>query len=256
MQASFYRFAFRSHFHDTFAIGVIEHGSQRFFGRGCSDIVPSRGIYTINPGTVHAGAPANTHGWHYLMAYIDRKIVDDVATGIWGSRNGSFSFNAPVTYDDRLAGELLSTLKILASQECNAVETQSILYATLSKLLIRHGDIRTARRRVPADHPRVHRACEFMYENAGRHITLADIAAEVGLSPYHFLRMFKGVVGLSPHVFLNQCRVERARAAIEENADLAEAALISGFSDQSHMSRRFKEIYGTSPGRYRQNLFQ
>jgi AraC family transcriptional regulator len=82
--------------------------------------------------------------------------------------------------------------------------------------------------------------------------TLEQMAALVGLSPYHFARQFKVATGLPPHQFLIARRVERAKQFLQAGTDvsLAEVALRAGFSDQSQFSRHFKRLVGVTPGRF------
>ena len=78
---------------------------------------------------------------------------------------------------------------------------------------------------------------------------LADIA---GLSMFHFARAFKQSEGMTPHEYLVQCRVRRAKDLLAEtDLPLSEIALASGFSDQSHCARRFREHVGVTPSSYR-----
>jgi AraC-like DNA-binding protein len=83
-------------------------------------------------------------------------------------------------------------------------------------------------------------------------IDLADLAAVANLSRCHFARAFKQSVGATPHDYLVQCRLERAQELLADTEmPLAEIALATGFSDQSHFSRRFREHLLSSPSAFR-----
>jgi len=83
-------------------------------------------------------------------------------------------------------------------------------------------------------------------------IDLADLAAVANLSRCHFARAFKQSVGATPHDYLVQRRLERAQELLTETEmPLAEIALATGFSDQSHFSRRFREHLNASPSAFR-----
>jgi AraC family transcriptional regulator len=83
--------------------------------------------------------------------------------------------------------------------------------------------------------------------------TLAEMAAVVGLNPYHFARQFKAATGLPPHKYVILRRVERAKQLLQAGTglSLAEVALSAGFSDQSQFSQHFKRLVGVTPGRFR-----
>lgn len=83
-------------------------------------------------------------------------------------------------------------------------------------------------------------------------ISLNDLAAEVGMSRFHFARRFRCATGVTAHEFVLQARVERARIMLKRTSTpLPEIARQCGFADQSHLTREFKKRVGTTPGAYR-----
>jgi AraC-like DNA-binding protein len=72
----------------------------------------------------------------------------------------------------------------------------------------------------------------------------------VGLSRYHLLRVFKQSTGLPPHAWRAQRRVHMARRLLSSGMSITDAALESGFADQSHLSHWFKRMVGTTPRQY------
>jgi AraC family transcriptional regulator len=98
-------------------------------------------------------------------------------------------------------------------------------------------------------------AVAFIDENYQHDISLGDIAASAHLSPYHFARTFKKSLGVTPHQYLVQVRVNSARSLIASGASagsLAEIASAVGFADQSHLTRHFKRVFGKTPRQLRQ----
>jgi AraC-like DNA-binding protein len=71
------------------------------------------------------------------------------------------------------------------------------------------------------------------------------------LDRYALARQFRMRLGTSPYRYLSMRRLDRAKSLMRDNCSLAEAAVESGFVDQSHMTRQFKRAYGLSPGRWR-----
>ena len=81
--------------------------------------------------------------------------------------------------------------------------------------------------------------------------SLDDLAAEAGLSPFHFQRMFKASHGLSPRAWLEALRVEEAKRLMRAGVGLAEVASACGFAHQSHFTRAFRAATGSTPGVWR-----
>lgn len=80
--------------------------------------------------------------------------------------------------------------------------------------------------------------------------SLAEMASAAHLSKYHFLRCFKQAFGLTPHQFQVQNRVRGAQRLLRQGVGPLDAALRSGFFDQSHFSRHFVRQLGLTPLAY------
>ena len=102
-------------------------------------------------------------------------------------------------------------------------------------------------------------AVRFLNDRVTTGASIAEVAAAVRLSPFHFARMFKQRVGLGPHQFLIRLRVGRVKRMLAGNAaagppPLAQLAAACGFADQSHMCRHFKRATGQTPTGYQRRL--
>ena len=126
-----------------------------------------------------------------------------------------------------------------------------MLARILLQLFAHHGVPPLAVRPVATERKCVARAKSYMAEHLDRPILLKDIAAAAGLSSFYFLRTFKRVTGMPPHAYLNQIRLERARTLLADGEPPAQVAAALGFTDQSHLIRRFKAAFGVTPGQYR-----
>ena len=98
------------------------------------------------------------------------------------------------------------------------------------------------------------RTLAYIEANLASKLDIDDLANVVALSRSHFSRAFKHSVGSSPMEYVVARRVERAKAMISGTREsLAEVALACGFADQAHLNRRFRDIVGISPGRWRRS---
>jgi AraC-like DNA-binding protein len=92
----------------------------------------------------------------------------------------------------------------------------------------------------------------YVDANLGSSLDISNLSALVRMSSSHFIRSFQRAVGMTPHRYVIQCRVAKARELLSTtDLPLIEIALATGFSDQSHFTRRFQESTGVPPGAYR-----
>lgn len=253
LAAEMYEFAYKRHSHREYGIAVTRRGIQSFHCEKDLYHVSQNGIITFNPEEVHDGYSELESGLEYQMLYISQKKMQKLARQVCGDKFSYFYFANTVQYDLQLAVKLLSLFKAINMVE-NECEIQSKFYDAVTNLMLKHGIFSQKPVRIREDNSLIDQACQYITANASRSISLEDIAAEVNLSPYYFSRLFKQTTGLSPHSYLNQQRVEFVKNRINQAVSLAELALKAGFSDQSHMNRRFKEIYGITPGKYREDI--
>ncbi|MEU4887781.1 AraC family transcriptional regulator [Streptomyces xinghaiensis] len=96
----------------------------------------------------------------------------------------------------------------------------------------------------------VHTLRELLDERLTDGVSLGEAAKLLHAHPTHLVRAFTAAFGIAPHQYLTARRVERARRLLLDGRPPAEAATASGFYDQPHLTRHFKRILGTTPGRY------
>jgi AraC-like DNA-binding protein len=117
------------------------------------------------------------------------------------------------------------------------------------------------RRQIPAPTHRgglppsaMHRLQDHVDAHLSESIDLAELAAIAGLSLFHFARQFKLSTGMTPHYYLVSRRVQRAQQMLAStDLSLTDVALATGFSDQSHLTRHFRQVVGTTPGQFRRS---
>ncbi|MBW4694943.1 MAG: AraC family transcriptional regulator [Lyngbya sp. HA4199-MV5] len=89
---------------------------------------------------------------------------------------------------------------------------------------------------------------EYINEHLHQDLKLDTLAAIAQLSPYHFLRLFKQSMAITPHQYILQCRLTQAKHLLQHSElSLVEIAAQTGFCDQSHFTRCFKRVMGATP---------
>ncbi len=249
MRADFTSQEFSPHVHDEMVIAVTEAGGAEFDSRGVNDIAEAGTTLVFNPGEPHAGRMGRSSRWRYRAFYLDGGALDRLADDLEVSRRA-----LPGFCTNKLADRELSTalrqLHRASQDEDTPLGRQSRLIAAMAELYRRHGSPRP-----PGRVPGIERACigrvvDYLRAHYAEAVVLDDLAALAGMSAFHFLRSFKKEIGLPPHAFLTQLRLQQARKLLAQGLGQAETAAAVGFYDQSALSRHFKKIYGVTPGQY------
>jgi AraC family transcriptional regulator len=194
-----------------------------------------------------------------LMFYFPRSTLDWVADAAEAPRVEALFLKPGTSRFDStlktLGGLLLSAFE--NPHHANRLFVDHILFAAGVHMAQSYGGLRAA---LPTAHGGLaawqkHRAKEILSADLTGDIALAQLAGECGLSLGHFARAFRKSIGVPPHQWLQQCRIDRAKLLLRDRRmSLPEIALASGFGDQSHFTRIFKKATGTSPGAWRRQL--
>ncbi len=85
-------------------------------------------------------------------------------------------------------------------------------------------------------------------------IAVREVAREVAISPFHFIRQFHAVFGATPHQFRTAVRLDRAKALLSRGSSVTEACMAVGFSSVGSFSELFARRVGTTPSAYRRRV--
>lgn len=252
LHATFVQHSFPRHTHDTFAIGVIESGVQATYYKGSTHIATCRDICLINPGEVHTGFSPHPSGWTYRVFYPEPSLLETVASQLLPREHGLPHFSSPVIKDRLLSTAVLSFLRVLDLSDVT-IERESLLYAVIAQMISRHADRKGPMSPVPrhAERPVVKTLLEYLHHHFTDNVTLRELSDVAALSEFHLLRLFRSAVGLPPHAYIIQKRVDHARRLLLTGLPIAHVGIEAGFADQSHFTRAFKRIVGVTPGCYR-----
>ena len=236
---------FPRHSHDEFGIGVLIDGEQESWsGRG---MVEARAgdVITVNPGELHDGIGRPGHARYWRMLFLSPAIVMELLE----QSDGTFELERPVL---RQSDARIAVATAIAAATSDHPDADRIVEALTLAVHGASGRVRAHEGgRSNLVSPSIARVIERIEAEADLPLSLADHAATAGLGRYQILRRFAREVGTTPHGYLMQHRVKLARRAIAAGSPLADAALASGFADQSHMTRAFARQLGVSPGNYR-----
>lgn len=197
------------------------------------------------------------HAGEYLLLHLEPALVARAAADLIDT--DSLEIVQQFKTRDALIQQIGLALKSeLESDGMGSRVYAESLFNALSVHLIRH--YRASGQKVLTDFgslPKDKLGCaiEYINENLEKDLTLCEIAASVGMSPYHFARAFKQGTGLPPHQYLIKCRIEKAKSLLAKtDLAIAEIAYRVGFASQSHFTTLFGKHTATTPKAYRDSL--
>jgi AraC-like DNA-binding protein len=238
------------HWHATFGIGFMERGAHRSLsGRGSVDAHAGE-VITNNPGEVHDGRPLGAPARRWRMVCMEPMVLASISDRIDGPA-ADVRLTRPVIRDEKLASVLRRLLQRLDRWSAALRPSSESVLACEESLVLACGlALRDHSTRSPGREARgeVRRARERLADDIGNPPSLSELAALARISKYQLLRRFEQTYGMTPHEWLRQLRVERARASIRGGTPLAHVAAECGFADQSHMTRAFVAHFGFTPG--------
>lgn len=238
--------AFSRHTHDQFGIGVILRGAQKSMsGRGIVE-AEAGDVITVNPGEVHDGSPLGESGRSWRMLYFDPAALADPIRTVTGGDTDSAELSRPAMRDAASTACFLSLFRAMTDRHGgqSEIEGRENLLLLLARIIERRKRERTGAPKA------IEQARERIDDDPSAQVSLDELAAIGGVSQFQLLRGFAKATGLTPHAYLVQRRLEKARRMIVDGSALADVAHAAGFADQSHMTRLFVRTYGMSPGVY------
>lgn len=245
IEAYFAGHAYDPHRHDTYALGYTISGVQSFTYRGVQANSRRGNVMILHPDEVHDGRAGAEQGFRYRMAYIEPRLIADALRG----RTNALPFvrNA-VSSDPPLLTAIRQALADL-DRTLEPLERDKIV-TTIADALLALDTSLPARTASTASSRAVDLARAFLDEHFMRTVASEELEAVTGLDRYALARHFRIRLGTSPYRYLTMRRLDRAKSAIISGHSLAEAAFMSGFADQSHMTRQFKRAFGLTPGHW------
>ncbi|MBD8512170.1 AraC family transcriptional regulator [Photobacterium sp. 2_MG-2023] len=249
LHATMSDFSYDKHAHEEYAIGVTLKGRQDFFCQRAFHRSPPGGVLIFNPEDVHDGCSGDTQELEYRMLYIHPEVFIPQFRAL-GVRQGQLPRISGTLLDDMILRQ--QTLKLSALMENPAttnIELESGLFQ-LSHSLVRRGGQLNEQPPTNRIDTLLLRAKEYIHAHLNQNISIDDIASAATMSKYHFIRLFRSQFGITPHQYVINCRINNARKALETGESVIDVATDCGFSDISHLNRRFKRSYGMTPKQY------
>ena len=231
-------------FHERFDVCACREAHAPWRYRGRTETFVDRSVGLMEPGETHCNTSVHKPA-DFKVLLIDRELFARLAAEV--GIDAPLHFRIAQSVDPGLFDSVYRFGDAL-ERDAPSLEQEALFAVCAHRLLC-----------LTETAPRPPRAAgRYAVERARRHlqerftdcVSLQELARIAGMSRFHLVREFTREVGIPPHAYQVHVRVEHARRLIRRGTSPAEAALLSGFSDQSHLNRHFRHIWGITAGAY------
>jgi AraC-like DNA-binding protein len=241
-----------THAHEEYQLGLSLNFPGEYRYRGSSYAVPAGSLSILHPGELHTARDVEFRqiAAEFRMLYLSPELIQHTARDIAGRSVSLPFFSTPVLLDAHVVSLFLSVHRGLTEPSISRLEQGSRLVSLLARLTRRYAHTPVSSRLLARARPEVQRARDYLHAHAVQNISLQELSQIAGLSPFHFARAFRQEVGLPPHRYQTQVRIDHARRLLAQGVPIANVAADTGFYDQSHFGWHFKRLVGVTPACY------
>ncbi|MGW4894803.1 AraC family transcriptional regulator [Kitasatospora sp. NPDC004240] len=240
LHARFTEHAYPMHVHDAWTVLIVDDGAVRYDLDRHERGTPNDTVSLLPPQVPHNGSPATADGFRKRVLYLDLTQLDA-------------RFIGPAVDDPDLTDPVLrrrvGQLHTALAEPGDELEAESRL-AFIGERLREHLRPRLAVAPGAPDRGVAHELRDLLDARLPEATTLEQASLLLHAHPTHLVRAFSTAFGIAPHQYVMSRRVDLARRLLLTGQPAGEVAAAAGFYDQSHLTRHFKRVLGTTPGRY------
>ena len=241
---------FPNHFHEYYVLGFVESGRRLLTCKNREYTINAGDLLLFNPLDNHACEQVDDQALDWRCVNIEKDVMRRMAEEITGKDDLPTFTSTVVCQSDAVPA--LKDLHEMIMKKAKDFIKEETFYFLIEQLITDYtkpvaATLTQVSREIQA-------ACDYMESNDTETITLADLSKVSGLNKYTLLRSFTMQRGITPYQYLSTIRVNKAKRLLEAGVSPIEAAMQSGFTDQSHFTRFFKTFIGLTPKLY-QDIF-
>lgn len=243
------------HFHEFDKLVLLLAGSVDYTVEGRTYALEPWDVLLVRHHTIHKAVIDVSRPYDRVIIYLDRRYFERAMPGARlmdcfdeADKRGLYLLKPEKGQREELR-RAIEAYEQAAKDE--RFGSQTMRETLIIQLLIHVNRMAVAspeRESPPGDY-KIQQALSYINENFRGPLTVEQLAEQVYLSRYHFMRLFKAQTGTTVHAYIRQKRLMCAARLIREGMPAAKAAADSGFADYSTFHRAFRETFGTSPGR-------
>jgi AraC-like DNA-binding protein len=238
------------HAHEEFQLVFSSSVAYEFSYRRSNIVLPPQQLGLIQSGEPHASRSDDSTGQALQLMFFSPEIL--LGTAAMLEQPQSAIFPNLVVSDAATVQQFLN-LHTTLSKSVSQLECETLIFAFLTQLILRCAENPPTLSKL-RESSIVLVIRDYLQENYAENISLTQLAQLVDRTPAHVVRVFSAAVGLPPHAYQTQLRIDRAKTLLMQGKPIVDIAQATGFADQAHFSRQFKRLNGVAPKLYRQNI--
>lgn len=242
---------FPNHFHEYYVIGYIESGKRRLSCKNNEYTIGAGDLVLFNPMENHTCEQIDQNTLDYRCINIKPEIMKRAVHEITG-REYLPQFSQPVAFDSEQSSLLCELHQNIMEEQDDFKKEETFLF--LIEQLLDEYTLPYSESIESYLNTEIKEVCTYIEEHYAEHITLDDLSKIAKMNKYSLLRSFTRIMGITPYRYLETVRINVAKKLLENGTEPIEAAMETGFVDQSHFSNFFKEFIGLTPRQYK-NIF-
>ena len=254
---------FPNHFHEYYVLGFVASGSRFLTCRNREYTIGADDLLLFNPLDNHACEPAaepkrrgsppvqvDERALDWRCLNVEKNVMRQMAAEITGREYLPVFTSTVVCQSDVVP--ILKDLHEMIMNETKDFNKEELFYFLIEQLITSYTN--PAAETLSQVSGEIQAACDYMERYYTEKITLTDLSKVSSLNKYTLLRNFTMQRGITPYQYLSTVRINKAKKLLGAGVSPIETALQSGFTDQSHFTRFFKNFIGLTPKLY-QNIF-
>jgi AraC-like DNA-binding protein len=240
LKAKMKKFSYKKHAHEEYALGVTLNGIQKYNLDGINQSSYKNGVMLFNPEQLHDGESGNNdESLDYIMLYIKPELFLEAL----GEKN-IVKFSSSIVYNEKLKQDIINLSSAIFFEKDEALCNELLLNITdnfsTNDFILDY----------KKENLIVKKAKEMIYYELEDILNIDEIAKELNLNKFQFIRMFKTNAGITPYQFFLNCKLIHAKKYLEQTKDLYATVVEYGFTDLSHLNKHFKRVYGLTAYAY------